>query len=217
MMQFRQATGSQPGGGAANFLMKTRSLQNILVPVDFSPMSSEAIAAAKTLAEETGAKVHLAHVHHAQYPVGFRGPVLSRSEHAVSFEEHRKEALAEDLQELVRRHGLARTSAVHLCEGASCLSRDLPARPAHRGGSHRDADARPHGPRACLSRQHCRAHRPAFALPDPGHAGPGEEIRAGKKSGGQGAGDFGSGRFFQRLTLKRWSMRSRSPPARRSN
>ena len=99
--------------------MKKRAIQNILVPVDFSPMSIEAIAVAKNLAQQTGATVHLAHVHHAQYPVGFRGPVLSQSEYAVSFEEHRKEVLSEDLQELARRNGLARASAVHLCEGVS--------------------------------------------------------------------------------------------------
>ena len=113
--------------------MKKRSIQNILVPVDFSPMSIEAIAAAKTLAQQTGAQVHLAHVHHAQYPAGFRGPVLSQSEYAVSFEEHRKETVAEELQELATRHGVGRTSAVHLCEGVSVyreicrLAQRLPA------------------------------------------------------------------------------------------
>ncbi|MEO5718252.1 MAG: universal stress protein [Chthoniobacterales bacterium] len=99
--------------------MKKRSCQNILVPIDFSPMSIEALASAKILAERLGAIIHLVHVHHVQYPVGFRGPVLSRSEYAVSFEEHRKEALLKDLHELARRNHLGPASTVHLCEGVS--------------------------------------------------------------------------------------------------
>ena len=99
--------------------MKTCSIRKILVPIDFSPMSIEAIATANDLARQCGATVHLAHVHHIQYPVGFRGPVFSAEERAVSFEAHRRETLTNDLSEIARRNGLARTGEIHLCEGVS--------------------------------------------------------------------------------------------------
>ncbi|MEO8045209.1 MAG: universal stress protein [Spartobacteria bacterium] len=99
--------------------MKTYSIRNILVPVDFSPMSIDAIASAKSLAERVGATIHLAHVHHTQYPVGFRGPVLSADEQAIAFEAHREKTLSKDLQEIAHRNGLARSGTIHLCHGPS--------------------------------------------------------------------------------------------------
>ena len=99
--------------------MKTSSIRNILVPIDFSPMSIEAIAAAKSVAQQFSATIHLAHVHHTRYPVGFRSPVLSADKLAIPFEEHRKETLTKDLQEIARRNGLDRSGTIHLCEGVS--------------------------------------------------------------------------------------------------
>ena len=43
--------------------MKTMSIRNILVPVDFSPMSIRTIGVAKSFAQRFGASVHLAYVH----------------------------------------------------------------------------------------------------------------------------------------------------------
>ena len=46
-------------------------IENILVPVDFSEMSIDAIATAKQLARRFGATVHLANIHESSYPAGF--------------------------------------------------------------------------------------------------------------------------------------------------
>ena len=57
--------------------MKKLSIRKVLVPIDFSKMSIEAIETAKRLGQRFGATIHLAHVHHWQYPADFVGPVLS--------------------------------------------------------------------------------------------------------------------------------------------
>jgi len=47
--------------------MKTLNIQNILVPVDFSEMSMQAIEIAKQLTRRFGASIHLAHVRQCNY------------------------------------------------------------------------------------------------------------------------------------------------------
>jgi nucleotide-binding universal stress UspA family protein len=112
--------------------MKKQEIRNVLVPVDFSKMSIQAIDTAKRLAHRFGATVHLAHVHHWQYPLDFMGPVLTAGKSPVSFEEHRRETLAEDLKTLARKFDLPAT-AIHLIEGASAfheicrLAEEIPA------------------------------------------------------------------------------------------
>ena len=99
--------------------MKKPWIRNILVPIDFSRMSIESIAKAKSMAQEFGAALHLAHVHHRQYPVTFMGPVLSSGGPITSFEEHRERALRDELKEVARQNNLLPDGSVHLCEGAS--------------------------------------------------------------------------------------------------
>ena len=82
-------------------------------------MSIESVAKAKSMAQEFGAAIHLAHVHHQQYPATFMGPVLSSGEPVTSFEEHRERALREELKEVARQNSLSPDSSIHLCEGAS--------------------------------------------------------------------------------------------------
>jgi nucleotide-binding universal stress UspA family protein len=53
--------------------MKTLNIKNILVPVDFSEMSFEAIDAAKNFAARFHATVHLLHVHEFYYPAACFG------------------------------------------------------------------------------------------------------------------------------------------------
>ena len=58
--------------------MKKPAIRNILVPIDFSTMSIQAIAAAKRLAQRFRSTVHLANVQEPFYPtmfVGTGGPV----------------------------------------------------------------------------------------------------------------------------------------------
>lgn len=113
--------------------MKAQTIRNILVPIDFSSMSIQAIEPAKRLAQRFEAKVHLAHIHHWQYPAGFMGPISSRDMPPMTFEEHRKKTLAEDLKKLARRCGLSLAGTLHLREGASAfdeicrLAQEIPA------------------------------------------------------------------------------------------
>jgi len=54
--------------------MKTLNIQNIIVPIDFSKMSVQAIQIAKQLAQRFGASIHLAHVRHLNYATDFVAP-----------------------------------------------------------------------------------------------------------------------------------------------
>ena len=109
--------GSRAMRGAAQSMNRS-NLRNILVPTDFSPVSIEAIEAAKSVARYFGATIHLVHVHHEQYPVTFMGPVFSAGRPAVTFEEHRRETLRGVLEELARRCELPAAGTLHLREGA---------------------------------------------------------------------------------------------------
>ena len=51
--------------------MKTLNIQNIVVPIDFSKMSVQAIQIARQLARRFGASIHLAHVRHLNYAADF--------------------------------------------------------------------------------------------------------------------------------------------------
>jgi nucleotide-binding universal stress UspA family protein len=54
--------------------MKTLRIQNIVVPVDFSKMSVQAIQFAKQLTRRFGASIHLAHVPQFNYAADFVPP-----------------------------------------------------------------------------------------------------------------------------------------------
>jgi nucleotide-binding universal stress UspA family protein len=54
--------------------MKTLNVQNIIVPIDFSKMSVQAIQIAKRLARRFGASIHLAHVRQFNYAADFVAP-----------------------------------------------------------------------------------------------------------------------------------------------
>jgi nucleotide-binding universal stress UspA family protein len=54
--------------------MKTLSIQNIVVPIDFSKMSVQTIQIAKKLARRFGASIHLAHVRHLNYAADLMAP-----------------------------------------------------------------------------------------------------------------------------------------------
>jgi nucleotide-binding universal stress UspA family protein len=113
--------------------MKKLGIRNILVPIDFSKMSVQAIEIGKGLAQRFGATIHLAHVHHWQYPADFMGPVISSGFLPVSFEEHRNKQLAEELKTIARKAGLSAHDQTHLRTGASAfheickLAQEIPA------------------------------------------------------------------------------------------
>jgi nucleotide-binding universal stress UspA family protein len=113
--------------------MKTPSIGSILVPIDFSPMSIQAIRTAKAFARRFGAAVHLAHVHQPYYPDGFTlhvSPVIAYS--SYDYEQEAEKKAARELILLAKKHGLS-ASTTHLLVGATAydeicrLARKLPA------------------------------------------------------------------------------------------
>ena len=54
--------------------MKTSNIQNIVVPIDFSKMSVQAVQIAKLLARRFSASIHLAHVRQLNYAADFVAP-----------------------------------------------------------------------------------------------------------------------------------------------
>jgi nucleotide-binding universal stress UspA family protein len=116
-------------------------IRNILVPIDFSKMSIEAIGIAKRLADGFDATIHLVHVHQFSYPATFMGPIFSAGELPESFEEHRSKQLAEQLTGIASKSGLSPRDQTHLRTGAApfdeiCrlaqeISADLIVMPTH--------------------------------------------------------------------------------------
>ena len=54
--------------------MKNSDIKTILVPIDFSKLSTVAIETAKKLARRFEATIHFVHVHELPYPVVFMAP-----------------------------------------------------------------------------------------------------------------------------------------------
>ena len=113
--------------------MRKLSIRNILVPVDFSRISIQTIETAKRLAHQFDGTIHLAHIHHWQYPADFVGPVLSSGFLPESFEEDRTRQLAEQLKTIASKSGLSARDRTHVRTGASpfheiCrLAQEIPA------------------------------------------------------------------------------------------
>ena len=113
--------------------MKKLSIRNILVPIDFSKMSIQAIETAKRLGQRFGAAIHLVHVHHWQYPADFVGPVISSGFLPKSFQEDRNKQLAEQLKSVANTAGFSPQEQTHLRTGAApfheiCkLAQEIPA------------------------------------------------------------------------------------------
>jgi nucleotide-binding universal stress UspA family protein len=113
-------------------IVKRLTIRQILVPVDFSELSIEAIQPAKNLARRFNANVHLVHVHWFDYPAGFTalpGPVAGWS---MTVQEQVEESLAARLKEIGSRFELSPANC-YLRTGApafdeiSRLAQELPA------------------------------------------------------------------------------------------
>jgi nucleotide-binding universal stress UspA family protein len=113
--------------------MKSLSVQNILVPIDFSKMSIQAIETAKRLGRPFGATIHLAHVHQFDYPVRFMAPTSPLIPFSmVTFEQDAEKRLTHQLHTLADKNGLS-AAACHLLTGAPAfdeicrLAHEMPA------------------------------------------------------------------------------------------
>jgi nucleotide-binding universal stress UspA family protein len=97
--------------------MKKLSIQNILVPVDFSKMSVQAIETAKRLARRFGGSVHLVHVYQFDYPAGFMAPGIWSTQPSIAVEEQHIQVLTNNMGALARENSLSPANC-HVLSGA---------------------------------------------------------------------------------------------------
>src|ERR1043166_4260920 len=122
--------------------MKKPSIRTILVPIDFSKMSIQAIETAKTVAQRFQATIHLAHVRYFDYPAGFTAPTPPFMPFpAVPYDQDAERKLPRQLRGLARKHDLAQTGTCHIQTGAPAfdeicrLARDIRADLIERGSA----------------------------------------------------------------------------------
>ena len=121
--------------------MKTLSIQNIVVPIDFSKMSRQAIQTAKQLARRFGASIHLAHVRYVNYAGDFVAsapPVVPFS--FTPYKQELEEGVLKDLQAMARELGVSRATCHvltgappfdEICRLAQTIPADLIVTPTH--------------------------------------------------------------------------------------
>lgn len=120
--------------------MITPSIRNILVPVDFSRMSNQAIGRATRLSERFGATVHLAHIRDFDYPAGFLVGPVPLPDWQITIPKNAGRTLMGRLRALATRSGLlpanchVQTGAPvfdELCRLALEIRADLIIMPTH--------------------------------------------------------------------------------------
>jgi nucleotide-binding universal stress UspA family protein len=97
--------------------MKKLNIRNILVPIDFSKMSIQAIETAKRLAQRFGGNVHLVHVYQFDYPAGFMAPGIWSTQPSITAQEQHTQVLTKNLCALARKQNLSPENC-HLSRGA---------------------------------------------------------------------------------------------------
>ncbi|MFZ3377750.1 MAG: universal stress protein [Chthoniobacterales bacterium] len=114
--------------------MKRPSIRTILVPIDFSKMSIQAIETAKRLAQRFQATIHLAHVRQFDYPAGFMAPVPPFMPFSVvTYDQDAEKKFSRQLRDLARKHHLSSDETCHIQTGAPAfdeicrLARDIRA------------------------------------------------------------------------------------------
>ena len=83
--------------------MKSRDLNKILVPVDFSETTALAIETARELGRRSGAAIHLVYVRDYGYPIGFMAPGVAVPMSMVTFREDDAERAGKQLGALARK------------------------------------------------------------------------------------------------------------------
>jgi len=121
--------------------MKTPSIRNILVPIDFSDMSIGVIKTAKQLAQRFGASIVLAHVRHLNYAADLMAPVPPMVPFAFTpYEQDAARSVLKELEEVASECGVSSaTCAVlggappfdEICRLAQTVPADLIVMPTH--------------------------------------------------------------------------------------
>jgi nucleotide-binding universal stress UspA family protein len=121
--------------------MKTLNIQNIIVPIDFSKMSVQAVEIAKQLARRFGASIHLAHVRHLNYATDFVAPAPPIVPFAFMTYEHNAEQTAfKDLKKVAAECGVSSATCDvlggappfdEICRLSQTIPADLVVMPTH--------------------------------------------------------------------------------------
>ena len=98
--------------------MKKPNIRQILVPIDFSKMSIQAIETAKGLAQRFEASIHLVHVRQFGSPIGFMAPPPPFAPLSVAtYDQEEEKRIARQLNGLANNYSLS-SETCHLLRGA---------------------------------------------------------------------------------------------------
>jgi nucleotide-binding universal stress UspA family protein len=121
--------------------MKTLNIQNIIVPIDFSKMSVQAIQIARQLARRFGASIHLAHVRQVNYATDFVAPVPPMVPFPfVPYEQNAEQTALKQLKKVATEYGVPSAGCDVLsgappfdevCRLAQTIPADLVVMPTH--------------------------------------------------------------------------------------
>ena len=87
--------------------MKTLNVRNIVVPIDFSKMSVQAIQIARQLARRFGASIHLAHVRQSQLRSGLCGTSADLPFDFMTYEQVGEQTALEELKKVASECGVS--------------------------------------------------------------------------------------------------------------
>ena len=121
--------------------MKTLNIQNIIVPIDFSKMSVQAIEIAKQLARRFGASIHLAHVRQFNYAADFVAPAPPMVPFSfMPYEQNGEQTALNDLKKVAGECGVSSAKCDvlsgapafdEICRLAQTIPADLVVTPTH--------------------------------------------------------------------------------------
>jgi nucleotide-binding universal stress UspA family protein len=114
--------------------MKMLKVRNIIVPIDFSKMSVEAIQIARQLARRFGASIHLAHVRQSNYSGDFVAPPF------MTYEQEGEQAALKELKKVASECDVSSATCDvlsgappfdEICRLAKTIPADLVVMPTH--------------------------------------------------------------------------------------
>ena len=121
--------------------MKALNIQNIIVPIDFSKMSVQAIQIAKQLARRFGASIHLAHVRQFNYAADFAAPVPPMVPFSfMPYEQNEEQTAVKELKKVANECGVSSATCDvlggappfdEICRLAQTVPADLVVMPTH--------------------------------------------------------------------------------------
>lgn len=119
--------------------MKKLSIQNIVVPIDFSKMSVQTIQIARRLALRFGASIHVANVRHFNYAADFVTPAPPVVPFSFMPDQNGEQSVLEELQSMARECAVSASCHVltggppfdEICRLAQTIPADLIVMPTH--------------------------------------------------------------------------------------